>query len=466
MPSDSSTKKLFIGLGIAALYFIITALPAPDGLTPVGKKAIAMMLAAVLVWVFEVIPIAVSSILFTLLPVVAGIIPLPKVMAHFATPTVFFVFAMFCISIAFQNSGLNRRVVLWTSLRSRGNTSRLLFFLMMVSALLSTFLADIPVVAMMLPVAVLLLEKNRCEPGASPFGKAVMLGLPIACLIGGVGTPAGSAMNMLTIGLLQDTAKVHISFFEWMAIGMPMVLILTPVAWWAVIKVFPPEMDRLAGMELVEREYAELGPVTGREKLFFVILLINFILWCTDKIHGLPLPVVAVIGGSLFVLPRIQLIDWERDKCRIGWDILMLIGASNALGMIIWEQGGASWIANACLGDISDLPLAGVIAAISIFTIVIHLLIPVNTAIVAVLLPALAALAGTMGVNPAVLAIPMGFSVSAALLLPLDPVPLVTYPAGYYKMFDMFKPGCLISVVWVVVMTLIMFAIAVQLGLL
>ena len=82
-----------------------------------------MMLAAVLVWVFEVIPIAVSSILFTLLPVVAGIIPLPKVMAHFATPTVFFVFAMFCISIAFQNSGLNRRVVLWTSLRSRGNPS-------------------------------------------------------------------------------------------------------------------------------------------------------------------------------------------------------------------------------------------------------------------------------------------------------------------------------------------------------
>lgn len=465
MPSDSSTKKLFIGLGIAALYFIITALPAPDGLTPAGKKAIAMMLTAVLVWVFEVIPIAVSSILFTLLPVVAGIIPLPKVMAHFATPTVFFVFAMFCISIAFQNSGLNRRVVLWTSLRSRGNPSRLLFFLMMVSALLSTFLADIPVVAMMLPVAVLLLEKNRCEPGASPFGKAVMLGLPIACLIGGVGTPAGSAMNMLTIGLLQDTAKVHISFFEWMAIGMPMVLILTPVAWWAVIKVFPPEMDRLAGMELVEREYAELGPVTGREKLFFVILLINFILWCTDKIHGLPLPVVAVIGGSLFVLPRIQLIDWERDKCRIGWDILMLIGASNALGMIIWEQGGASWIANACLGDISDLPLAGVIAAISIFTIVIHLLIPVNTAIVAVLLPALVALAGTMGVNPAMLAIPMGFSVSAAFLLPLDAVPLVTYPAGYYRMYDMFKPGALLSAFWVAVMTAAILIIAVPLGL-
>lgn len=199
---------------------------------------------------------------------------------------------------------------------------------------------------------------------------------------------------------------------------------------------------------------------------FAAVLAVNFILWSTEKLHGIPLPVAAILGCALFSFPTVDLLVWEQDKCRIGWNILMLIGASNALGMIIWEQGGASWIANACLGDISWLPLAGVIAAISIFTIVIHLLIPVNTAIVAVLLPALAALAGTMGVNPAVLAIPMGFSVSAALLLPLDPVPLVTYPAGFYKMFDMFKPGCFVSVVWVVVMTLVMFAVAIPLGLL
>lgn len=293
-----------------------------------------------------------------------------------------------------------------------------------------------------------------------------MLGLPIACLIGGVGTPAGSAMNMLTISLLQSTADVHIGFFEWTAIGMPMVLVLTPLAWWFVIRAFPPEIGRLAGMELVEREYAGLGGLGRRESVFIAVLAVNFILWSTEKLHGIPLPVAAVIGCAIFSLPAVELLTWEQDKGRIGWDSLMLIGASNALGMAIWETGGAAWIAHACLGGVAGMPLAGVIAVISLFTVVIHLLIPVNTAIVAVLLPALAALAGTMGVNPAVLAIPMGFSVSAAFLLPLDAVPLVTYPAGYYRMFDMFKPGCLISVVWVVVMTLVMFAIAVPLGLL
>lgn len=462
----TSLRKGCIGLAILLGYFLLVSLPCPDGLSPNGKRAIAMMFAAVLIWVFEILPVAVASVLFAVLPAVAGILPLPKMMQLFATPTIFFVFAMFCIAIAFQNSGLSRRIVLWTSLRSKGSPVRLLLLLMMVCALLSTILADIPVVAMMLPVAVLLLEKNGCVKGTSNFGKAVMLGLSIACLIGGVGTPAGSAMNMLTISLLQSTADVHIGFFEWTAIGMPMVLVLTPLAWWLVIRAFPPEIGRLAGMDLVEREYAGLGGLGRRESVFIAVLAVNFILWSTEKLHGIPLPVAAVIGCAIFSLPAVELLTWEQDKGRIGWDSLMLIGASNALGMAIWETGGAAWIAHACLGGVAGMPLAGVIAVISLFTVVIHLLIPVNTAIVAVLLPALAALAGTMGVNPAVLAIPMGFSVSAAFLLPLDAVPLVTYPAGYYRMFDMFKPGCLISVVWVVVMTLVMFAIAVPLGLL
>ena len=244
----TSLRKGCIGLAILLGYFLLVSLPCPDGLSPNGKRAIAMMFAAVLIWVFEILPVAVASVLFAVLPAVAGILPLPKMMQLFATLTIFFVFAMFCIAIAFQNSGLSRRIVLWTSLRSKGSPVRLLLLLMMVCALLSTILADIPVVAMMLPVAVLLLEKNGCVKGTSNFGKAVMLGLSIACLIGGVGTPAGSAMNMLTISLLQSTADVHIGFFEWTAIGMPMVLVLTPLAWWLVIRAFPPEIGRLAGI--------------------------------------------------------------------------------------------------------------------------------------------------------------------------------------------------------------------------
>lgn len=97
-------------------------------------------------------------------------------------------------------------------------------------------------------------------------------------------------MNMMTISLLQSTAGVHIGFFEWTAIGVPMVLVLTPLAWWLVIRAFPPEIGRLAGMDLVEREYAGLGGLGRRESVFIAVLTVNFILWSTEKLHGIPLP--------------------------------------------------------------------------------------------------------------------------------------------------------------------------------
>ena len=458
-------KKLVCFIGIIILSLVLNLLPTPEGLTPKGHMSIIFMLAAVLFWVTEALPIAFAAILFTVLPAVFHIVPLPKMMSNFATPTVFFVFAMFVVSIAFQNSGFSRRIVLWASVKSRGNPGKLLLYLMLAGGILSSILADIPVMAMLVPVALVILQNNKCEPGTSSFGRAMMVGLPFACLIGGVGTPAGSSMNAMTIGLLKDTAHVNISFLDWTCVGMPIVFILIPIAWFFTIKAYPPEMDSLAGMGMVEQEYEKLGSLQSREWKFLVILIINMIVWMTDKLHQIPLPVACALGATLFLLPGINLVQWAGDSHKVGWEVLMVVGSANSLGVLLWEQGAASWIASNCLGGIAGMPLWMMIAVISAFTVVVHLIIPVNTAIVAVMLPALVALAGAMNTNAALLAIPMGFSVSAALLLPLDPVSLVSYNSGYYKMGDMFKPGIFISIAWIAVVPVIMLAIARPLGL-
>lgn len=318
---------------------------------------------------------------------------------------------------------------------------------------------------MMFPVALFLLQQNKCPVGESPFGKAVMLGIALAALIGGVGTPAGSGTNILTINMLENAAHVSVSFFQWTAIGMPMVLLLTPVAWWALIKVYPPEIQHLVAMESIGEDYARLGPLSRKEKCFLLFLSINLLLWCSSGAHGLPLPTAAVLGCVLFALPGVGLITWEEDRSKIGWDILFLVGTASSLGMALWENGTATWIANACLGGLNALPLTVVIALVSLFTILIHLVIPVNTPIVTVVLPPVVAIAVSMGINPAILAVPLGFSVSAAVLLPLDAVSLVTYQAGYYKMYDMFKPGIIISIAWIIITTALMYLIAAPLDL-
>ena len=72
----TSLRKGCIGLAILLGYFLLVSLPCPDGLSPNGKRAIAMMFAAVLVWVFEILPVAVASVLFAVLPAVVGEISL------------------------------------------------------------------------------------------------------------------------------------------------------------------------------------------------------------------------------------------------------------------------------------------------------------------------------------------------------------------------------------------------------
>ena len=197
-------------------------------------------------------------------------------------------------------------------------------------------------------------------------------------------------------------------------------------------------------MEQLCEDYECLGPLGRKEKIYIALLAFNLLLWCTTGIHGLPLATAAVLGSMLFALPGVSLISWEQDNHKIGWDILFLVGSANSLGVALWQNGAATWIADTFLSGMSSLPLVAVIA---------------------VILPPVAAIAAAMGINPALLALPLGFSVSAAVLLPLDSVSLVTYQAGYYKMTDMFKPGLIISVAWVVITVAVMYLIARPLGL-
>jgi sodium-dependent dicarboxylate transporter 2/3/5 len=112
------------------------------------------------------------------------------------------------------------------------------------------------------------------------------------------------------------------------------------------------------------------------------------------------------------------------------------------------------------------MPVIVILALISAFTVVIHLMLPVSPVINAVMIPPIMLLAGEAGLNPTLYALPVIFTASCAMLIPLDPVPMLTFSKGYYRMFDMLRPGALISLVWVVVMTGLLVLVGPSIGLL
>ena len=66
------------------------------------------------------------------------------------------------------------------------------------------------------------------------------MGISVAALIGGIGTPAGSSINIVRASHASDLGGGEVPFLKWMAIGMPMVFRLIPVAWYTLVRFYPP----------------------------------------------------------------------------------------------------------------------------------------------------------------------------------------------------------------------------------
>lgn len=458
MENKAGLKK-WIWLIFAVVFYIIVArLNPPEGLSPEGWKAIILMVCAVIIWVSECIPIGIASCLLLFLPALLHIQETKVVLQNFGISTMFFMLASGIIAKAFIDVGLGYRISLYiTSIFGKKSKMVLLSF-MACTALISSVLADIPTAIILSSIASTLLEKNGCKPGQSNFGKSMMMGIPIAACLGGFATPVGSGINVLCINLLKNITGIDVSFMQWTAIGLPMAVVMTLVAWAVLITVFKPEVNEVAGLENVVEDRKKLGSLSGDEKKFTIIFCVTLILWITQSLTRLDLTLVSLLCVTTFFLPKIDLMDWNRAQSSTGWSGILLVGAANALAMILSQQGSAEWISNVFLSQFADSSLLILMLVITIFGLFIHFLVPVGSAVLSVCVPIVAVLAEKAGVNPMYLILILGYTAKCIFLLPLDPIPLTTYSYGYWKLGEMPKAGVIIAILWTPIMVAFMYA--------
>jgi len=473
-----SKRKAAIGIlaaiigGILA-YFLLApftlapgAAPDPTVLTPSGRGLAAIFVVALILWATEAIPIAVTSLLMIVLPPLLTVVPSIRAAAvGFTTPVVFFVIGTYCLAFAIVDCGVGRRFALWLFAHAGTTTKGALLALMIASAVMSALVSDVPACAIGMALAIPVLNKLNIKPGSSNIGKAMMMGIPIAALTGGVATPAGSSINILGLNLLKKAAGIDVGFLHWMALGIPMVLILIPFAWWALLKCYPPEIESMGDTSEFKEELRSMGKFSVSEKKVLTILAILFVLWIASTwIKQIDVATVSILGAVAMFLPGLNLLKWRDAEAAIGWETVLMIGSVISLGIAASDTGLAACLVKNTLGGITGWNIVLLVAMISAFAVILHLPLPIAPAINAVLIPAMVVLAKDAGFNPAIFALPVAFTASCAFLLPLEAVCLVTYSKGYYRMLDMFLPGTLISIAWVIVMTAVMFLIGPMVG--
>src|SRR5829696_1846291 len=241
-----------------AVCGLLLVVPGPAALPAQGQRAAALFALALILWISEALPIAVTALLAIVLQPLFGLSSLPSAFQSFISPVFFFVMVMFFIAQAFTNTGLDRRFAFWLLAKADGSPRRAVFLFMAGTATLSTVVSDVPCCAVFMAVALGVFERLQLKPGASQFARAVMIGIPIASLIGGVGTPAGSSVNVLGLFFIEKYGQVRVPFLHWMALGIPMVLVLVPVAAYVITWVYPPELTRIDGIDF-KGELARMG---------------------------------------------------------------------------------------------------------------------------------------------------------------------------------------------------------------
>jgi sodium-dependent dicarboxylate transporter 2/3/5 len=454
------------GLVAAILIPIIVLLPAQMPSSDLKRTAVVFLITIAL-WITESIPIAMTALLAIILQPLFHIADLPSAFTSFISPAFFFVMVMFIIAQAVAISGLDRRFACWLLTHAGTDSRRVLLVLMIGTATLSLVISDVPCAAIFMAIALGIFERQGLQPGKSTFAKSVMIGIPIASLIGGVGTPAGSSINILGLGFIEQYGNMRVPFLHWMLIGIPMVIVLIPVSAWTLTRFFPPEIKNIGSTGDLQMDLERLGPMRSQEWKVIGIMGTMIVLWVASTwIRQLDTVLIAVAGAVVMFLPGMNLFgSWKEAERAIGWDSLMMIGGVTSLGAASAKTGLAKWLVDACLGGLQQWDPVWVIVVISAFTVVMHLVVPINPVIVSVMIPPIVLLAGSSGHNAAFYALPVVFTASCAFLLPLDAVPLVTYGKGYYRMFDMFLPGLIISICWVAMMAALLMLFGPALGL-
>ena len=286
-------------LAATALMVAVHLLPTPAplerngeliGLTLDGKTCLAILLFAVTLWVSEAMPFAATSLLVVVLIPAFGITDFATtVNAGFGNPLILFFIGVLFLSTGFTLSGLGTRMVLHVLRWAGTGTDRVLLGFLVVGALLSMWITDMAVAAVLLPLGVGVLQDAQLRPLESNFGRALMISCAYGPLIGGIGTPAGTAANLIALSYLEELAGVSISFGQWMMVGVPASLLMIPIGWRLLLWIFPPEIDVLPfERHEIDAKLAALGPLTPVERKTLAIFGLTITAWLITTVARRP----------------------------------------------------------------------------------------------------------------------------------------------------------------------------------
>jgi solute carrier family 13 (sodium-dependent dicarboxylate transporter), member 2/3/5 len=474
-------RRRTIGLALAPLT-LVTMLLSPLPLAAEAHRMGAILAMVVVLWITEAIPITVTALLGPVLAVVFGVAEARAALAPFADPIIFLFIGSFILAEAMFVHGLDRRIA-FTALSWRvvgSSAGRILIVYGAVGTALSMWISNTATTAMLFPIGLsIVAHLQRSGAAIRRFALAMMLITSFGPSVGGMATPVGTPPNLIGIGMLERITGADITFFQWMAIGLPAVVLI--YAFLAGLFYFACARNVEVGKgstELVREELARLGPMSRGQRNVVIAFSATVLLWVApglfaiagleetsfagDYAAAVPEGVAAMIGACLlFLLPidwraRRFTLTWE-EAVRIDWGIVFLYGGGLAMGTLAFSTGLAEAMGN---GITSWLPSHSTAALTLLFTAAAIVLSETtsNTASANMVVPIAIAVAQAAGVRPIEPALGATLGASMGFMMPISTAPnAIVYSSGFIPITEMMRYGAVLDVAaFAIIVTLVL----------
>ncbi len=455
-------KKCILFFVSIILTVIVWNLPSTcfgiEGLTTVQQRVIAIFVMAVMLWLTEAIPAWATSvtIIFVLLFFVSNssfkfmqgsegeygqLLDSVGIMACFADPTIILFLGGFILAIAATKSGLD----VWmakTMIKPFGNKSEnVLLGFLLITGIFSMFISNTATAAMMLTF---LTPVFKALPANGKGRIALTMAIPIGANLGGMGTPIGTPPNAFAYKVLNDPTGMNldISFGQWMAVMVPLVIVLLIIAWFLLRKLFP------FSQKTIELKIEGDVKHNWRSVVVGATFFVTIILWIFGKQIGINANTVAMLPIAVFAFTGVIT---AKDLQGIDWGVIWMVAGGFALGLAMNGTGLAKVAVESIpFGSWSPIVILLISGLVCFF---LSNFIS-NTATAALLIPILSVVCSGMGDKlnmiggDATVLIGIAVAASAAMSLPISTPPnAIAYSTGLIQQKDMAKTGLLVGII-------------------
>jgi sodium-dependent dicarboxylate transporter 2/3/5 len=472
---------LCLGAGLFLGVYLSPPWPAavdPTGqvfeLTAQGKAALGMFLLAAVWWIFEVVPIGVTSITIAVVQVLFLIRPdvmlagqggaiqgAELAFKEFFHPSVWFIFGSVVIGMVFTKTGLTRRLAYKMLVLVGERTSRIYLGCFVMTAALTHVMAHTAVAATVFPLLAAIYRLY--EEGDTPtrFGKGLFIGMAYVAGAGSIITLLGAARGAVAIGFYKGLTGQEISFFGLSWYMFPLGWVMVFALWALIMVLFRPERAAIPGLRERARDlYERLGPISAKEIQAAVIVVIAVAVMSLRSfipaLSNIDKSGVILLATVLFFVLRILDIS---DLENIPWNIVLLFGGAMSLGYCLVETRAADWMAINTVAMLQSAPALVFVLGMALFVLMMTNLI-MNVAAIAICLPVALKVAPYLGVGSEVIMFSALVTAGMPFILLVGAAPnAIAYESRQFSSGEFFRAGLAASLLLMVVLALFVIVI-------